>query len=132
MNGLITALAWLLIVLTFTGSYRVAHYLAAPAENSTAAVLYPTLIAATITVAFVVVFDFVILLTGLVAVVLPGYLLVNPEKRPGLPSVSEPVAGLRDRFGDGGRAVYEVVADRASRTQDETEAEQPPAHTRDR
>lgn len=125
MSGLITALAWLLIVLTFTGSYRVAHYLAAPAENSAATKFYPTLIAATITAAFVVVFDFIILLTGLAAVILPGYLLMNPEKSPGLPTVSDRVAGWRGRLGEGGHAVYEVVTDRVSSTGDETEAQQP-------
>lgn len=125
MSGLITALAWLLIVLTFTGSYRVAHYLAAPAENSTAAAYYPTLIAATITVAFVVVFDFIILLTGLAAVILPGYLWANPEKRPGRPRISRRAANWRDRLGESGRTVFGVVADRVSSTEDESETQQP-------
>lgn len=131
MSGLITALAWLLIVLTFTGSYRVAQYLAAPAENSTAAAYYPTLIASTITVAFVVVFDFVILLTGLAAIFLPGYLLVNPDKRPGRPRISDRVAGWLDRVGEGGHSVYETVADRVS-SSDDRENQQPADTVRDR
>lgn len=118
MNGLITALAWLLIVLTFTGSYRVAQYLATPAENSAVTALYPTLIAATITVAFVVVFDFIILLTGLSAIILPGYLLVNPEKRPGLPRLSERASRWRDRLGGRGQAVYDTFASRESPSED--------------
>lgn len=132
MNGLITALAWLLIVLTFTGSYRVAHYLAAPAEDSTAAAVYPTLIAATITVAFVVVFDFVILLAGFAAILLPGYLLANPERRPGLPRVSERMAALRERLGGRGHAIYDAVTSRGSSSNEDAESKQPPDAARDR
>lgn len=131
MSGLITVLAWLLIVLTFTGTYRVSHYLATPTQNSTAAAFYPTLIATTITVAFVVVFDFIILLTGLAAVVLPGYLLANPEKRPGLPRVSERVTGWRERVGSGWQTAYRTLFDRASAREDEAESQQPADPARD-
>lgn len=100
MSGLITALAWLLIVLTFTGSYRLAHYLAVPVDESASTVtaFYPTLIAATITLAFVVMFDFVILLMGVAIVALPGYLLVNPEGRPGVPRVRGRLPSVRERL----------------------------------
>lgn len=131
MNGLITALAWLLIVLTFTGTYRVAHYLAAPGKNSTTATVYPTLIAATITVAFVVVFDFIILLTGFVAVLLPGYLFVNPEKRPGLPRISKRLAAFRDRLDGRGHAVYDAVTSRGTSPSEDAESQQPADPARD-
>ncbi|NEU58707.1 hypothetical protein [Halorussus sp. MSC15.2] len=125
MSGLITAIAWLLIVLTFTGSYRVAHYLAASTDDSTAGAYYPTLIAATITVAFVVVFDFIILLTGLAAILVPSYLLVNPDRRPGRPRLTNPLANWRDRLGESGHAVYDVVAGRVSSAEEEAETQQP-------
>lgn len=95
MSALITALAWLLIILTFTGTYRLAAYLAAADDATGAAAYYPVLIAATVTVSFVVMFDFVILLTGVAALMLPGFLVLNREK---IPAPSQFRARAVDRF----------------------------------
>lgn len=129
MNGLITALAWLLIALTFTGSYWVARYLAA-SEGNAAATVYPVLIATTITVAFVVVFDFVILLTGLAVILLPGYLLFNPGSRPGPPRVSKRLSSWRDRIGGRSHSVFDAVTFRRASTRDDSEGQQSTEHAK--
>ncbi|NUC74740.1 hypothetical protein HTZ84_20985 [Haloterrigena sp. SYSU A558-1] len=66
MNDFVQLLGWLLIGLTFIGSYRLAAYLARPRSS-----LYPLLIATTLTAVFIVIVDVVILVTGLLVITLP-------------------------------------------------------------
>lgn len=68
MNVFVQLLGWLLIALTFIGSYRLAAYLARPTQS----VLYPILFAGTITAAFIIVVDTILLVTGLLTIFLPS------------------------------------------------------------
>ncbi|WP_226006027.1 hypothetical protein [Natrinema salinisoli] len=67
MNVFIQLLGWLLLALTFIGSFRLSRYLA----RSDDAVLYPGLIASTVTAVFIIIVDVVILVTGVLAITLP-------------------------------------------------------------
>ncbi len=57
----------MLLGVTFIGSFRLSRYLA----RSDDAVLYPELIASTVTAVFIIIVDVVILVTGVLAIALP-------------------------------------------------------------
>lgn len=102
MNGLVTVLGWLLLTLTCISSYRLAAFLAAdPTASESSSRAYPALIAVTITVAFTVIADAVIFLTGLAVFAVPIYLLFRDEAvsvpRPGIASIRARLTALRDR-----------------------------------
>lgn len=73
MNVFVHLLGWLLIMVTFIGCFRLAMYLSRPTDT----LLYPGLIATTLTVAFVIIVDVIILFTGLLAVTIPAAVLLR-------------------------------------------------------
>lgn len=101
MNGLVTVLGWLLLALTFISSYRLAAFLATdPAAADSSSSVYPLLIAATITIAFTVIADAVIFLTGLAVFTAPIYLLFRGEDitigTPSVATIRAPFQQARD------------------------------------
>ncbi|PGF14174.1 hypothetical protein CP556_24435 [Natrinema sp. CBA1119] len=73
MNGIIQLVGWLLVALIFIRSFRLSRYLA----RSDSAILYPGLIASTITAIFVIIVDVIILITGLLTIIAPVLLVVQ-------------------------------------------------------
>lgn len=131
MNGLITGLAWLLIILTFTGSYRLSNYLAGPSPDTLTASLYPMLIAATITVAFVVVFDFIILLTGLGIISATLLYITDSERFPSSFGLRDRMAKWQNQLLERGQTVYDTFGDQnlAKNSDPDALADDQPADT---
>ena len=96
MDSFVYLLGWLLLGLTFIGSYRLSAYLA-PAHQSR---LYPTLIASTLTIAFLIVVDWIILLTGIAVILLPAVVALQKlgadQYLPDAPDVSLPTVEAPD------------------------------------